>query len=86
MYSAIINSTGENMENKDLLEFIKQTESRFFRTDCDTGANPQVLMIWNQVRAFAGLHRLKKTDLPTFCKICKKYHTGHTGLCQQENK
>lgn len=56
--------------------FIDRVEAAHFRTDCDTGANEYALLIWNMVREFAGLSRLTKADLPSFCGCCGKYHTG----------
>lgn len=62
-----------------LNEFIDRVETAHFRTDCDTGANKNALFIWNMVREHAGKSRLRKTDLRTYCAICKKYH--HRPLC-----
>lgn len=62
------------MKKKDLLKFIQDMEDRHFSTDCDTGANHNAMFIWNQVREFAGLHRLKKTNLPSWCDLCQEYH------------
>lgn len=45
------------------LEFIENIESRFFRTEHDTGANFNALFIWNLVREHAGLPKLDQFDL-----------------------
>lgn len=47
----------------DLLEFIEDAESRFFRTGHDTGANPCALSVWNHLRSYAGLEDLTQHDL-----------------------
>lgn len=62
------------LDNQTLLEFIKDQEERNFRTEHDTGANPNALFIWNMVRRLAGLPDLKRTDLPAYCEICEEYH------------
>ncbi len=55
-------------------EFIKQIESRHFRTNEDTGANLNALFIWNLVRVELGLKCLHTTDLPAHCKTHDTYH------------
>lgn len=54
--------------------FIKDVESKYFRTNTDTGANDNALFIWNRVRNHVGLKNLVKTDLPAWCVTHKKYH------------
>lgn len=54
--------------------FIKDVESRHFRTDEDSGAGSNALMIWNMVRAHVGLQPLKKSDLPAYCVTHNCYH------------
>jgi hypothetical protein len=61
-------------QNKIDIEFIKEVESRDFRSVSDTGANANALYVWNQVREHVGLPRLKLTDLPQYCEIHHKYH------------
>jgi len=46
-----------------LLEFIEDIESRFFRTNSDSGAGHNTLFIWNMVREKAGLPKLTAADL-----------------------
>lgn len=46
-----------------LQDFIVDVESRHFRTNQDTGANANALMIWNMVRDYAGLDELDEDDL-----------------------
>lgn len=58
----------------EIMDFIAKVEAAHFRTDADTGANEQALVIWNQVRRFAGLPKLNKADLPSYCHCCKHYH------------
>lgn len=55
-------------------EFIRKVEDAHFRTNEDTGAHPNALMIWNIVRAHIGLPALSANDLPAFCDEHKKYH------------
>lgn len=47
---------------EDLLAFIKDVESHFFRTDKDTGANLNAILIWNLVRKHAGLETIYPSD------------------------
>lgn len=54
--------------------FIKDVESRHFRTNEDTGANLNALMIWNLVRKHAGLPKLETDDLPAYCATHDTYH------------
>lgn len=56
------------------VEFVQDVENRFFRTNQDTGANSNAMMIWNLVRNHFGLPRLRKDDLPSWCPECKEYH------------
>lgn len=58
----------------DIQQFIKETEKAHFRTDSDTGANPNALFIWNLLRKWAELPQLKKEDLPAYCSTHEKYH------------
>lgn len=46
-----------------LLAFIDDVERSMFRTDMDTGANTNALIVWNQLRMYAGLPALSRTDL-----------------------
>jgi hypothetical protein len=46
-----------------LREFIEDVEAREFRTETDAGAHPNALLVWNQVREFAGLPRITREDL-----------------------
>lgn len=62
--------------NKLDTDFVKNIESRFFRTDKDSGADSNTMMIWNTVRTYLGMNSLTKGDLPTWCKKCEKYHVG----------
>lgn len=51
------------MGQQRLLDFITDVESRHFRTQYDTGANMNAMIIWNMVRKFAGLEELTRDDL-----------------------
>jgi hypothetical protein len=44
-------------------EWIRDTESRHFRTPFDTGANLNALMIWNLLRGSMGMSPLTRVDL-----------------------
>lgn len=63
-----------------LRELIDRVEAAHFRTDEDTGAVENVMLIWNIVRQEAGLSRLRMAQLPTWCEGHKCYHTG--GVCK----
>lgn len=52
------------MIQPDLLNFIEKTERAHLRTEHDTGANFNALLLWNQVREFAGLPKIRRHDLP----------------------
>jgi len=54
------------------LEFIADVERRMFRTEHDTGANINALMIWNMVREHAGLPKLQVLDLTIGEEYCDK--------------
>jgi hypothetical protein len=56
------------------LKFIESVEKAHFRTNEDTGANPNALLIWNLVRKNCGLAPLSKDDLPAYCQTHKTYH------------
>jgi len=62
------------MELKDLLLFIKRVEEAHFRTRYDSGAHPNAMLIWNQVREFANLPRINLKDLPAHCSVHNRYH------------
>ena len=51
------------MDQKQLLDFIDDVESRHFRTQYDTGANINAMIVWNMLRKFAGLDELTRDDL-----------------------
>jgi hypothetical protein len=59
--------------------FIESVEKAHFRTDSDTGAHPSALFIWNMVREHAGMPRLLKSDLPSWCETHEKYHVIQEG-------
>ncbi len=66
--------------NRKLLhQFISSIEKNHFRTDRDSGANPNALMIWNLLREYAGLARLEYKDLPSWCGLHKRYHIIRDG-------
>lgn len=68
-------------------EFIAEVESKHFRTDADTGANQNAMMIWNIVREYVGLSRLRVQDLPAFCVTHGRYHLINNEYgCQREKK
>jgi hypothetical protein len=55
-------------------QFVKEVEESHFRTNEDTGANSNALLIWNMVREHVGLPRLDILDLPAYCITHKTYH------------
>lgn len=44
-------------------QFVAEVERDLFRTKDDTGSNSNALLVWNRVRAAAGMDRLTKDDL-----------------------
>ena len=56
------------------LDFIANVERCHFRTNTDTGANPNAMLIWNIVREHFCQPRLTVEDLPAFCLVHKRYH------------
>lgn len=63
------------------LEFIADIERRFFRTEHDTGANINALMIWNLVRKEAGLPKLQVFDLTIAEEYCDE---GRDAVAERE--
>ncbi len=59
--------------------FILEVEKHHFRTVSDTGANPEVMLIWNLVREHVGMVRLYLRDLPDYCETHKTYHVIRDG-------
>jgi hypothetical protein len=57
-----------------LIEMIAAVERDHFRTEHDSGANRNAMMIWNYVRKHAGLEPLTIADLPAWCETCQRYH------------
>jgi len=55
-------------------DFVNKVQREHFRTDQDTGANPNALLIWNLVRKHAGMSPITLDDLPTYCEMCSRYH------------
>ncbi len=55
-------------------EFVQKIESQYFRTDKDTGAGLNTILVWNQVRRHVGLEGITWEDLPAWCQTHKKYH------------
>lgn len=47
----------------NLVEFIQDAERKYFRTESDTGANPNAMFVWNRVREYAGLPILTRENL-----------------------
>lgn len=64
----------KEIERQSLLIIIEEIEKDHFRTNEDTGANLNALLIWNIIRGKAGLPRLRKDDLPAYCVTCGYYH------------
>lgn len=62
------------IENIELHNLIATVEADHFRTDQDTGANSNTLLVWNRVRKYAGLPELTKEQLPAFCKVHNTFH------------
>lgn len=59
---------------QSLNDFISNVESKHFRTVHDTGANSNTLMVWNEVRKYAGLDSLGLNNLSKWCERCGYYH------------
>lgn len=59
-----------------MIKFIHEVEQAHFRTEHDSGANLNAMMIWNIVRNKAGLPPLAKKDLRAWCDRCSKYHVS----------
>lgn len=74
-FTRIVGLVQQYQEEKFLHPLIADVESRHFRTEADTGANECAMLVWNQLRNFAGLPNLTKAGLPTYCEVCKAYHT-----------
>lgn len=55
------------------LEFIKDIESKYFRTALDTGAQEGARFIWNIIRNNAGLESLRQKDFPVWDATKKEY-------------
>ena len=62
------------------IEFIERVEKAHFRTEHDTGANHNALLIWNVVRKEAGLPPISLQDLPAYCATHKMYHVFNPEL------
>lgn len=62
------------MSEKSILELIETVEKAHFRTQEDTGANSNAILIWNCVRRFAGLPEIFRSDLPGYCHTHDCYH------------
>jgi len=71
---------------KILLDAIKAVELSHFRTENDTGANPNALMIMNAFRRQANLPRIYETDLPYYNEELKGYYMPENSnlLCAPE--
>lgn len=69
----------------DLLQLIADVEKAHFRTQGDTGANSNALIIWNCVRRYAGLPRLEREHLPDYCEthFCMHVIRNDYGCKQQ---
>lgn len=64
----------KNKANAPILKMIAEVERKHFRTEHDSGANQNAMMIWNRVRKHAGLEPLTLSNLPAWCETCKCYH------------
>ena len=70
----------ENFVDRNaLLNFIEKTEASLFRTNMDTGANPNALIVWNHLREFAGLDDLTHKDL-------QQRHADDRGITLEEQQ
>jgi hypothetical protein len=70
-------STGLKESAETGLAVVARVEKSHFRTNHDTGANLNVLMIWNMVRKHFGLPRLELDDLPKYCVKHDRYDLCH---------
>lgn len=57
-----------------LTEAIEEVRKIHFRTQSDTGAHPNAMIILNTFNRLAGLPRIKHSELDDYCLECKKYH------------
>lgn len=55
-----------------LKDFIAETERALFRTEHDIGGNVNARIVWNRVRALAGLPALREEDLTTADEYCDR--------------
>ena len=60
--------------NEVLYTIVTDIESSHFRTEHDTGANPNALLVWNWVRRWVGLPYIDRNSLRKYCKACDTYH------------
>lgn len=63
------------------LNFVRDVENRYFRTQCDIGAHPNALEVWNEVRRAVGLPPLRKRDIPS-CFEANDAGWGRPTLCR----
>lgn len=61
-----------------LIEIINEIEAAHFRTQHDTGAAPQAMLVMNCFRKAAGLPPKTISDLPRWCESCKQYRLVHS--------
>lgn len=64
----------DNAPSKIDSDFVKEVERHHFRTEHDTGANLNAMLVWNIVRKHVGLPPLSKKDLPRYCVHHDTYH------------
>lgn len=68
-----------------LEQAIERVMAAHFRTDSDTGAAEQAMLVMNAFRSCAGLEPMKISDLPRYCTTCFTYHKIGEHLRALEN-
>lgn len=71
--------------NGFLMSALQKVESAHFRSDCDTGASHQALVVLNAFRSLAGLEGVSKNDLPVYGDKGYQYPAGSKLLGAQSS-
>lgn len=61
------------MSHKNFLEAMRAVEAEHFRTNSDTGAAGQAMVVWNELRQQLGMPPLRRDDLPSYNQDAKRY-------------